>query len=70
MNTHKLKPGDRVHLAPWCHLSDYQPSAAGVVVQELAPGAFAPRYFRVVMDKDWHTGKTVIVSENEIEPDV
>jgi hypothetical protein len=72
--SHKLNPGDQVRLAPRCHLRGYPRRARGVIVCELAPGALAPgalapRNYRVTMDRDRPTNKTIILTEDEIEPD-
>ena len=70
MSTRKLKPGDRVRVTPQSYLRDYPHRARGVIVQELAPGAVTPRYYRVGIGKGKKTSRTIILTEDEIEPDV
>jgi hypothetical protein len=69
MNTHELKPGDRIRLRRRFRLRGYRRRDKGVVVHELAAGTVTPRHYRVAMDRDGPTGWTILLTEKAIERD-
>jgi hypothetical protein len=70
MNTHNLKPGDRVRVTERCRVQGYQLGDKGTVWRAAVTGPIRTRHYMVVMDKNG-AGKTApLFAEDEIEPDV
>ena len=70
MNTHMLKPGDRVRVTTRCPMHGYQAGDKGTVRHgpKLSSDGTL-RYYHVAMDKDLR-GRLIVFTEGEIEPDV
>jgi hypothetical protein len=69
MNTHELKPGDRVRLTAGCQMHGYQAGDKGTVVHGPIDSADGLRDYPVELDKDGPAGTTPILAEDEIELD-